>query len=93
MDAILDRAAAAPPVAEGAETDDGPVGVITREAVTAKIAVTPLRGGVSVLSGSGGNIAVLVGPDGKAMLPPASPCRAPGSRPPWTASAAARCGT
>lgn len=35
---------------------------------TAPIRVQPLRGGLSFLEGSGGNIAVSVGPDGKVMV-------------------------
>ena len=37
-------------------------------AAAAKISVTPLRGGVSALTGSGGNIAVLTGADGLLMV-------------------------
>ena len=37
-------------------------------AASAQIAVEKLRGGVSVLSGAGGNIAVLPGPDGKLLV-------------------------
>ncbi|CCD90991.1 conserved hypothetical protein [Bradyrhizobium sp. ORS 375] len=38
------------------------------DAATAAIKVHKLRGGVSVLEGSGGNIGVLSGPDGKVMI-------------------------
>jgi len=40
-----------------------PVSVIRNAATTAKISVTKLRGNISVLQGSGGNIAVLTGRD------------------------------
>jgi glyoxylase-like metal-dependent hydrolase (beta-lactamase superfamily II) len=46
----------------------GLVQLIRTEAVTAKITVQPLRGNVSVLMGSGGNMAVLPGPDGKLLI-------------------------
>jgi hypothetical protein len=59
---------APPPVADQAEPDGGIVGLILREAATAEVAVQTLRGGVSVLTGSGGNIAVLAGPDGKVLV-------------------------
>jgi glyoxylase-like metal-dependent hydrolase (beta-lactamase superfamily II) len=45
-----------------------PVLAINQEAAHADITVQPLRGGVSVLIGSGGNIGVLSGPDGKLMV-------------------------
>ena len=48
--------------------DEGPVEKINAEAATAVITVTPLRGGLSVLMGSGGNITVLEGKDGKLMV-------------------------
>ncbi len=59
-----------PPTAGAAEAGDGGgiVGLILREAATAEIGVQPLRGGVSVLTGSGGNIAVLATPEGKVMV-------------------------
>jgi glyoxylase-like metal-dependent hydrolase (beta-lactamase superfamily II) len=38
------------------------------EAATAPIKVHTLRGGISVLEGSGGNIGVLTGPDGKVLI-------------------------
>lgn len=44
------------------------VEMMRADAVTAKITVHKLRGGVSVLEGSGGNIAVLTGPDGKLLV-------------------------
>jgi glyoxylase-like metal-dependent hydrolase (beta-lactamase superfamily II) len=46
----------------------GLVQLIRTEAVTAKITVHPLRGNVSVLMGSGGNMTVLPGPDGKLLI-------------------------
>lgn len=48
--------------------DEGIVGRMRKQAADAKIAIQPLRGGVSVLSGAGGNIAVLSGPDGAALV-------------------------
>jgi glyoxylase-like metal-dependent hydrolase (beta-lactamase superfamily II) len=39
-----------------------------KHAETAKITVQPLRGNVSAVIGSGGNIAVLTGPDGKIII-------------------------
>jgi len=48
--------------------DDGIVGVIKNAAATGAITVQPLRGNVSVILGSGGNIAVLSGPDGKLLV-------------------------
>lgn len=46
----------------------GIVQSIQTEAAKAPIAAHRLRGGVTVLEGSGGNIAVLAGPDGKVMV-------------------------
>lgn len=48
--------------------DVSPVITIRKAAATAKIAVTKLRGNISVLEGSGGNIAVLTGRDGKLLV-------------------------
>jgi glyoxylase-like metal-dependent hydrolase (beta-lactamase superfamily II) len=48
--------------------DDGIVGNIKAAAATNKITVQPLRGNVSAILGSGGNIAVLPGPDGKLLI-------------------------
>lgn len=42
--------------------------MIRTDAATASIKVHKLRGGVSVLEGSGGNVGVLSGPDGKVMI-------------------------
>ncbi len=47
---------------------DSPVTKINAEAATARIEVLPLRGNLTVLSGSGGNITVLNGEDGKLMV-------------------------
>jgi len=47
---------------------ESPVTVIRGQAATAKITVTKLRRNVSVLEGSGGNIAVLTGKDGKLLV-------------------------
>lgn len=49
-------------LASGAQAS--PYTVINHAVATSKITVHPLRGGVSMLEGSGGNIGVLVGPDG-----------------------------
>jgi len=46
----------------------GIVEALRRDAAAATIAVQPLRGGISALMGSGGNIAVLPGPDGKVLV-------------------------
>ena len=50
-----------------AETKDI-VQMALKHAESAKITVQPLRGNVSALIGSGGNIAVLTGPDGKLIV-------------------------
>jgi glyoxylase-like metal-dependent hydrolase (beta-lactamase superfamily II) len=50
------------------DADDGPVEKINQAASTAEISVTTLRGGLSALMGSGGNITVLDGPQGKLMV-------------------------
>ena len=39
-----------------------------KEAATAKVTVQNLRRNISILSGAGGNIAVLIGPDGKLLV-------------------------
>ncbi|WP_426231994.1 MBL fold metallo-hydrolase [Pararhizobium sp. DWP3-4] len=44
------------------------VNIIRRAAVTADITTTKLRGGVSVLTGSGGNVGVIAGKDGKLLV-------------------------
>jgi len=48
--------------------DQSPVIIIRNAAATAKITVTKLRGNLNVLDGSGGNIAVLSGRDGKLLI-------------------------
>lgn len=48
--------------------DVSPVLLLREAAATAKITITKLRGNVSVLEGSGGNMAVLTGPDGKVLV-------------------------
>jgi glyoxylase-like metal-dependent hydrolase (beta-lactamase superfamily II) len=48
--------------------DDGLVQLSRKGAAAAKIAVRPVRGKISVLEGSGGNIAVLYGRDGKLLI-------------------------
>ena len=47
---------------------ENPVITIRHAAATAKINVTKLRGNVSVLEGSGGNITALTGRDGKVLV-------------------------
>jgi glyoxylase-like metal-dependent hydrolase (beta-lactamase superfamily II) len=47
---------------------ESPVITIRNAAASAKITVTKLRGNVSVLEGSGGNIAVFTGRDGKLLV-------------------------
>jgi glyoxylase-like metal-dependent hydrolase (beta-lactamase superfamily II) len=47
---------------------DGLVQIMTAEAAKAKISVQPVRRNISVLEGSGGNIAVLTGRDGKLLV-------------------------
>jgi len=47
---------------------DGLVRGAFKFAATARLTVQPLRRNVSVLSGAGGNIAVLTGPDGKLLV-------------------------
>jgi glyoxylase-like metal-dependent hydrolase (beta-lactamase superfamily II) len=51
-----------------AANDDGIVGVIKNAAASSEIAVQKLRENVSVLIGSGGNIAVLPGSDGMLLI-------------------------
>ena len=46
----------------------GLVGGAFKEAATAKVTVENLRRNISILSGAGGNIAVLTGPDGKLLV-------------------------
>ena len=47
---------------------ESPVVIIRNAAATAEINVTKLRSNVSVLEGSGGNIVVLTGRDGKVLV-------------------------
>ncbi|MCF0074232.1 MBL fold metallo-hydrolase [Dyadobacter sp. CY261] len=47
---------------------ESPVNIIKKAAATAKIEITKLRGNLSVLEGSGGNILVSTGKDGKLMV-------------------------
>lgn len=47
---------------------ESPVLTIMRAAATAEIVPTKLRGNITVLDGSGGNIAVLYGPQGKLLV-------------------------
>ena len=48
--------------------DEGIVPTMINEAAKAKISVQPIRRNISVLEGSGGNIAVLTGRDGKLLV-------------------------
>jgi glyoxylase-like metal-dependent hydrolase (beta-lactamase superfamily II) len=57
--------------------EESPVTIIRREAATAKIQVQNLRGDVSVLIGSGGNIGVLTGHDGKVLIDAGIPASRP----------------
>lgn len=52
----------------GAGSASSPVDIIRKEGATAKVAVEPLRGNISVLTGSGGNIALLHGGEGKLLI-------------------------
>jgi glyoxylase-like metal-dependent hydrolase (beta-lactamase superfamily II) len=54
--------------AQAATKPVSPVIKINQAAVTAQIETTPLRGPLSMLSGSGGNITVLTGKQGKLMV-------------------------
>lgn len=47
---------------------ESPVAIIRGEAATANISIQKLRGNISMLEGSGGNVAVLTGRDGKLMV-------------------------
>lgn len=51
-----------------AQENEGVVGAFRKSAAAARIDVQRLRRGISVLSGSGGNIAVLIGSDGKLVV-------------------------
>jgi len=46
----------------------GPIEIITQAAATARINVTRLRDNIYMVEGSGGNIAVLNGPEGKLLV-------------------------
>lgn len=54
--------------AERNEPEDGIVARMRKQAATASITTQSLRGGISVLAGAGGNIAVLDGRDGKLLV-------------------------
>lgn len=58
----------APKLMFGQTKPDGPVQMINKAAATAKINVTKLRGNIYMVEGSGGNIAVLNGPEGKLLI-------------------------
>ncbi|MCF0075285.1 MBL fold metallo-hydrolase [Dyadobacter sp. CY261] len=53
---------------QSALAQESPVNIIKKAAATAKINSTKLRGGLSALEGSGGNILVSTGKDGKLMV-------------------------
>ena len=57
-----------PAMAQPFAGDIGIVNLARSEAAKAEITVQPLRGNISVLIGSGGNIAVFSGPDGKLLV-------------------------
>jgi hypothetical protein len=59
-------------------------------AAKAKISVTPLRRNISVLEGSGGNIAVLTGKDGKLLVDAGFTVSRPELRMHWLQSTAIR---
>jgi glyoxylase-like metal-dependent hydrolase (beta-lactamase superfamily II) len=59
---------AAGPSGQALAQADSPVTRINAEAATSDITVQPLRGNVSAVMGSGGNITVLKGDDGKLMV-------------------------
>jgi glyoxylase-like metal-dependent hydrolase (beta-lactamase superfamily II) len=61
-------ACAGMPAARAGGHTESPVTAINAAAVTANIDTLPLRGGISVLMGSGGNITVLNSADGKLMV-------------------------
>ncbi len=58
----------APGTALAADPADGPVQLSRKGGPAAKIVVQTVRGNVSMLEGSGGNIAVLHGPEGKLLV-------------------------
>lgn len=61
-------------VGTAAAQDEGPVEKINAEAAVAEITVTPVRGGIHVLMGSGGNITVQSGADGKLLADAGNLC-------------------
>ena len=52
----------------GSAWAESPVNIINAEAAISPITIVPLRGNISVLEGSGGNIGVMDGQDGKFMI-------------------------
>src|SRR4051812_4984736 len=66
--ALAAAAAALRPPATFAAEETGIVDTIKHAAATEKITVVKLRGNLHVLMGSGGNIAVLQGEDGKLLI-------------------------
>ena len=78
----------------------GLVSLIKDSAATSPITTHKLRNNISVLEGSGGNIAVLTGPDGKVLVDagigvsrPSSPRRSPSSAPSRSRISSTRIGT
>lgn len=61
---VLASCSQAPPTTAAPEARPTPYEIINQAAATSPINVTTLRGNVSMLDGSGGNIAVLTGPEG-----------------------------
>ena len=68
----------------------GLVTLIKDSAASSPVTSYKLRGNVSVLEGSGGNIAVLTGPDGKCSLTAELACRARSLLKPCPVSAPSR---
>jgi glyoxylase-like metal-dependent hydrolase (beta-lactamase superfamily II) len=66
--ALVVGAASSPARADGPAKPVSPVIMINKAAATTPIDTTPLRGSLSMLSGSGGNITVLSGKQGKLMV-------------------------
>jgi glyoxylase-like metal-dependent hydrolase (beta-lactamase superfamily II) len=52
----------------GASQERTPYGIINAAAAASPITVTPIRGNVSLLEGSGGNVGILTGPEGFFMV-------------------------
>ncbi len=65
---LMPRRLFADEVVEPVEAGESKVSIIRKAAADATITVTKLRNNISVLQGSGGNVAVLTGPDGKLLI-------------------------